>query len=282
MIQAFFQYAFLQHAFLSGILIGLVAPFIGVFLVVRRQSLIADALSHITLSGVAAGLLLSQRVPAFQSIHPLYIGTVFSVVGAFMMDKLRQAYRYYQELAIPIILSTGIGLGIVLISLANGFNVDLFGYLFGSLLSVTESDLIRVLIISVIVFVTVFLFYKELLFLSFDEEGARLSGVSRNFINMIFSIMVALVISIAMQVVGILLISALITLPVATALQLASSFRQTFYYAIFFGELAVVSGLIIAYQFNLASGGTIVLVAVALLLLVLALKKIRVLAYRNV
>lgn len=275
MFQAFFQYTFLQHALLSGILIGLVAPFIGVFLVVRRLSLIADALSHITLSGVAAGLLLSQKLPGFQGMNPLYLGTAFSVIGALGMDKLRQAYRYYQELAIPVIMSTGIGLGIVLISIANGFNVDLFGYLFGSLLSVTESDLIRVLVISVVVFVVVFLFYKELLYLSFDEEGARLSGISRNVINLIFSVLVALVISVSMQVVGILLVSALITLPVAAALQLASSFRQTFLYAILFGELSVVGGLTIAYQFNLASGGTIVLVAVTLLLIVLLVKKMR-------
>lgn len=275
MFEAFLQYSFLQNAFISGILIGLIAPFIGVFLVVRRQSLIADALSHITLSGVAAGLLLSQRFSIFSEWNPIYFGTAFSVAGAFVMDKLRQAYRYYQELAIPIILSTGIALGVVLISLANGFNVDLFGYLFGSLLSVTDGDLIRVVFISLIVFVVVFFFYKELLFLSFDEEGARLSGVSRRLVNVTFSVLVALVISVSMQVVGILLVSALITLPVATALQLASSFRQTFIYSIIFGELSVVSGLIIAYQYNLASGGMIVLMAVVLLLLVLLVKKVK-------
>lgn len=275
MLEAFYKYSFLQNAFLSGILIGLIAPLIGVFLVVRRQSLIADALSHITLSGVAAGILLSQRFSFFAEWNPIYFGTAFSIAGAFVMDKLRQAYRFYQELAIPIILSTGIALGVVLLSLANGFNVDLFGYLFGSLLSVTDGDLIRVVFISLIVFVVVFFLYKELLFLSFDEEGARLSGVSRRIVNLTFSVLVALVISVSMQVVGILLVSALITLPVATAMQLASSFRQTFFYSILFGEVSVISGLIIAYQFNLASGGTIVLVAVFLLLVVLFVKKVR-------
>lgn len=275
MLEAFLKYSFLQNAILSGILIGLIAPLIGVFLVVRRQSLIADALSHITLSGVAAGILLSQRFSFFAEWNPIYFGTAFSIAGAFVMDKLRQAYRFYQELAIPIILSTGIALGVVLLSLANGFNVDLFGYLFGSLLSVTDGDLIRVVFISLIVFVVVFFLYKELLFLSFDEEGARLSGVSRRIVNLTFSVLVALVISVSMQVVGILLVSALITLPVATAMQLASSFRQTFFYSILFGEVSVISGLIIAYQFNLASGGTIVLVAVFLLLVVLLVKKVR-------
>lgn len=275
MIEAFMNYTFMQHALLSGLIIGFVAPLIGVFLVVRRMSLIADALSHITLSGVAAGLLLAQYVPFFQNVSPVYTGMVFSVGGAFMVDKLRQAYKFYQELAIPIILSAGIGLGVVLISLANGFNVDLFGYLFGSLLSVTEEDLWRVVVASLIVIVIVWIFYKELLYLSFDEEGARISGVPRNLINVIFSVLVALVISISMQVVGILLVSALITLPVAAALQVANSFRQTFVYAIIFGEVSVLSGLMIAYTFDLASGGTIVLVAVLLLVCVLVGKRVR-------
>ncbi|BAU25976.1 zinc transport system permease protein [Aneurinibacillus soli] len=275
MIEAILHYTFMQNALLSGLVIGLVAPLIGVFLVVRRLSLIADALSHITLSGVAAGLLLGQSIPFFQSISPIYMGMAFSVVGAFMIDKLRAAYRFYQELAIPIILSTGIGLGVVLISLANGFNVDLFGYLFGSLLAVTQQDVIRVVIASAIVIVVVWLFYKELLYLSFDEEAARISGVPRGVVNVIFSILVAIVISISMQVVGILLVSALITLPVAAALQLANSFRQTFVYAILFGELSVLAGLMLAYTFNLASGGTIVLVAVLLLVIVLLGKRVR-------
>ncbi|WP_047154754.1 metal ABC transporter permease [Aneurinibacillus tyrosinisolvens] len=275
MLEAIFTYKFMQHAMLSGLIIGFVAPLIGVFLIVRRMSLIADALSHITLSGVAAGLLLAQYVPAFKGISPIYTGMLFSVAGAFMVDKLRQAYRFYQELAIPIILSAGIGLGVVLISLANGFNVDLFGYLFGSLLSVTQEDLLRVIIASVIVVLVIWFFYKELLYLSFDEEGARISGVPRNTINIIFSVLVAIVISISMQVVGILLVSALITLPVAAALQLANSFKQTFVYAIIFGEVSVVSGLIVAYTFDLASGGTIVLVAVLLLVLILLFKRLR-------
>jgi zinc transport system permease protein len=275
MLEAIFTYKFMQHAMLSGLIIGFVAPLIGVFLIVRRMSLIADALSHITLSGVAAGLLLAQYVPAFKGISPIYTGMLFSVAGAFMVDKLRQAYRFYQELAIPIILSAGIGLGVVLISLANGFNVDLFGYLFGSLLSVTQEDLLRVIIASVIVVLVIWFFYKELLYLSFDEEGARISGIPRNTINIIFSVLVAIVISISMQVVGILLVSALITLPVAAALQLANSFKQTFVYAIIFGEVSVVSGLIVAYTFDLASGGTIVLVAVLLLVLILLFKRLR-------
>lgn len=274
MIEAILTFKFMQHALLSGIIIGFIAPFIGVFLVVRRMSLIADALSHITLSGVAAGLYLSQKFTLFTFISPIYIGMLFSVAGAFLVDKLRSAYKYYQELAIPIILSAGIGLGVVLISLANGFNVDLFGYLFGSLLSVTFEDLMRIVIATLIVLVVVWLFYKELLYLSFDEEGAKVSGISSRLVNLIFSILIALVISISMQIVGILLVSALISLPAAAALQLARSFRQAIIYSVIFGEISVITGLIAAYYLNLASGGTIVLVAVLLLAVIILYKKL--------
>jgi zinc transport system permease protein len=275
MIEAILTYKFMQHALLAGIIIGFIAPLIGVFLVVRRQSLIAEALSHITLSGVAAGIFLGQYFVVFKWISPVYIGMVFSVMGAFLIDRLRSAYKFYQELAIPIILSAGIGLGVVLISLANGFNVDLFGYLFGSLLSVTLQDLIRIIIASIVVLVVVWMLYKELLYLSFDEEGAKVSGISSRLVNISFSILIALVISISMQIVGILLVSALISLPAAAALQLSKSFKQAIFYAIVFGEISVITGLFVSYYLNLASGGTIVLIAVLLLGIILGLKRLR-------
>lgn len=275
MIEAILTYKFMQYALLSGLIIGIVAPLIGVFIVVRRLSLIADALSHITLAGVATGLLLGQSVSFLGKIDPIYYGMSFAVIGALLIEQLRKVYKFYQELAIPIIMSTGIGLGVVLISLSNGFNIDLFGYLFGNILAVTGADLIRILIASAIVLSVVWLFYKELLYISFDEEGSKLSGLPLRSINLIFSLLIAFVISISMQIVGILLVSAMITLPVATALRIAKSFRQTLIYAILFGEIAVICGLIAAYYLNLASGGTIVLVSVLFLVLTLFIKKIR-------
>lgn len=273
MLEALFTYKFLQYALISGLMIGLVAPLLGVFIVVRRQSLIADALSHITLAGVAAGLLLGQTFSLFASVDPILFGMFFAVAGALLIEQLRKEYKFYQELAIPIILSTGIGLGVVFISLANGFNADLFGYLFGNILAVSQEDLLHISIAGIIVLFTIWLLYKEMLYLSFDEENARLSGIPHRLINLIFSMLVSFVISISMQVVGILLVSAMLTLPVAAALRIAKSFRQTIFYAIIFGELAVISGLIAAYYFNLASGGTIVLVSVFILVTVLIIKK---------
>ncbi|OLS35777.1 metal ABC transporter permease [Alkalihalophilus pseudofirmus] len=266
MLEAFFRYEFLQNAFFTGVMIGLLAPMLGVFLVVRRLSLIADALSHITLSGIAASLLLGKHVVFFQGLNPLYMGMVFSVGGALLIEQLRSVYQYYKEIAIPIILSGGIGLGVVFISLADGFNNDLFNYLFGSVIAVTRSDLWTILGVTIVVLVVLTLFYKELFFLSFDEEQAVVSGLNRKLVHFIFIVMVALVIAASMRIVGILLVSSLMTLPVAAAMRFAKGFKQMFVYSILFGQISVIGGLILAYQLDLAPGGTIVILAVLILI----------------
>jgi zinc transport system permease protein len=275
MMEVMWQYEFMRHALLAGVIVGLISPLVGVFLVVRRLSLIADALSHVTLSGVAAGLLLQREISWFQSFNPLYMGTAFSVAGALFVEQLRRLYRSYQELAIPIILSGGIGLGVVLISAGEGFNVNVMGYLFGSIIAVNDDDVKWVVVVGTIVALTIALLYKELFALSFDEESAYLSGIPRRGINLVFILLVALVITASVRVVGILLVSALMTLPVAASLQLAQSFRQTVILSVLFAETSVISGLICSFYFDLAPGGTIVLIAVGWLLLTILLKRLR-------
>ncbi|MEN0643127.1 metal ABC transporter permease [Alkalicoccobacillus gibsonii] len=267
MIETFLRFDFLQYALYTGMMIGLLAPILGVFLVVRRMSLIADALSHITLSGIAFSLLMGKYVGFFAGLNPLYMGMIFSVGGSLLIEQLRRVYTFYKEIAIPIILSAGIGIGVIFISLANGFNNDLFNYLFGSVIAVTQSDFITISIITIVIIVVLVLFYKELFFLSFDEEQAVISGVNRKLVNMIFVVLVALVIAAAMRVVGILLVSALMTLPVASAMRFAKGFKQLFFFSVVLGEIAVVGGLIAAFQLDLAPGGTIVMISVVLLLL---------------
>src|SRR3954466_10191284 len=166
MIQGIFHYEFLQNAFLTGLMIGIIAPLLGVFVVVRRLSLIADALSHVTLAGIAASLLLERKVAMMAGLNPLYLGMVFSVGGSLFIEKLRSVYKHYQELAIPIILSGGIGISAICISLADGFNNDLMNYLFGSVSAVSRSDLWTVIVIAVFVIAIVFFLYKELFILS--------------------------------------------------------------------------------------------------------------------
>lgn len=254
-------------------IIGVIAPLLGVFIVVRRLSLIADALSHVTLAGIAASLLLEKKFMIFSGLNPLYMGMAFSVGGSLFIEKLRTVYKHYQELAIPIILSGGIGLGVIFISLADGFNTDLFSYLFGSVSAVSRADLWTILIISILVIALVVLLYKELFLLSFDEEYARATGIAAKTLHFIFIIMVALVIAASMRIVGILLVSSLMTLPVAASIRFAKGFKQTIFFSILFGEVSVLGGLFLSYYLDLAPGGTIVMIAVLILVLAIWLKK---------
>ncbi|PSL44999.1 zinc transport system permease protein [Salsuginibacillus halophilus] len=270
MIEAFFRFDFLQYALFTGLMIGFLAPVLGVFLVVKRMSLIADALSHITLTGIAFHMLLARYNPTIAAVTPLYLGLAFSVSGALFIEWLRRMYTSFKELAIPIVLSGGIGLGVVFISLADGFTTDLFNYLFGSVVAVTIQDVRLIAIITIVVTVLLTLFYKELFYLSFDEEHAAVAGLPRQWLHLLFIVMVALVITASMRIVGILLVSALMSLPVAAAMQWAKSFKQMFVYAVLIGEVSVVTGLIFAFQLDWSAGGTIVLVAVGLLLLSMA------------
>ncbi len=274
MIAGIFHYEFLQNAFLTGIMIGVIAPLLGVFIVVRRLSLIADALSHVTLAGIAASLLLEKSFSMFSGLNPLYLGMAFSVGGSLFIEKLREVYKHYQELAIPIILSSGIGLGVIFISLANGFNTDLFSYLFGSVSAVSRTDLWVIVIISIFVILLVVSLYKELFLLSFDEEHAKASGIAAKTLHFCFIVMVALVIAASMRIVGILLVSSLMTLPVAASIRIAKGFKQTIFLSILFGEVSVLGGLFTAYYLNLAPGGTIVMIAVAILVVAILYKKV--------
>lgn len=275
MITSLFQYEFLQNAFFTGIMIGFIAPLIGVFIVVRRLSLIADALSHITLAGIAASMLLEKKISSVQGLNPMYMGMLFSVFGSLFIEKLRKVYKHYEELAIPIILSGGVGLSVVFISLANGFNTDLFSFLFGSVTAVSRSDVWTILTVTIVVVLAIYLFFKELFVLSFDEEHAAVSGVNAKSIHFLFIIMVALVIAASMRIVGVLLVSALMTLPVAASIRIARGFKQTLFFSILFGEIAVVGGLVAAYYLDIAPGGTIVIFSILILISAIYWKKLK-------
>lgn len=274
MLSDFFFFDFLQNAFLSGILIGLVCPIIGVFLAVRHLSLTADTLSHVTLAGVATGLYLQKNFVFLQTINPVYIGTLFSLAGVFFMDRLRQVFRFYQELALPIILSASIGVSVVLISLADGFNADVYGYLFGSLIAISDKELLVILIVTIVIISIILLLFKELFYISFDNAAANTSGIPVKNLNIVFSVLVALVISISMNIVGILLVSSLITLPAASALQLSKSFKQMFFYSIIIAEVSVITGIVLSYHFDITTGGTIVMVLSTILFIILLIKQL--------
>lgn len=274
-INALFTYEFLQNAFLSGLIIGVIAPLLGLFIVVRRLALIADALSHVALAGIAGSLFLSQSVLMFSALNPVYLGMASAVGGSLLIERLRGAYKHFEELAIPIILSTGIGFGAIFISLAKGFGSDLVGYLFGSVSAVSRQDLWIIVVIAIVVIAFIRFFYKEMFALSFDMEYAKVSGINGKIIQMFFMIIVALVIGASMRIVGILLVSSLMTIPVAAAIQLAKSFKGALVYSIVIGELSVIIGLFSAFHLDIAPGGTIVITSIIILLLVLSWNKMK-------
>lgn len=251
MIEALLNFDFMRYSLLSGILIGFIAPLIGAFIVVRRLSLIADALSHVTLGGISFGMFFVTIAPALTFINPMWFGILFAVIGALLIEKLRTSYSNYQEIAIPIIMSAGIALSAIFISLADGFNQEIVGLLFGSISAVTISDLSTIIAIVIIVLAFILLFYKELFILSFDEEYSKVIGIPK-WIQFLFIIIVAMVISASMRVVGILLVSALITLPIAIAMRMTKGFKQLIILSVLIGEFSVIAGLVLAFYMNIS------------------------------
>lgn len=274
MIEALLNFDFMRYSLASGLLIGLIAPLIGAFIVVRRLSLIADALSHVTLGGISFGMFVVTVIPTLAFINPMWFGILYAVIGALLIEKLRTSYSNYQEIAIPIIMSAGIALSAIFISLADGFNQEIVGLLFGSISAVTLSDLITIIVIVIIVLVFILSFYKELFILSFDEEYSKVIGIPK-WIQFIFIIIVAMVISASMRVVGILLVSALITLPVAISMRLTKGFKQLIILSVVIGEISVIGGLVLAFYMNISPGGVIVVLLVLILAIAMMYQKFK-------
>ncbi|MCG2282585.1 metal ABC transporter permease [Staphylococcus epidermidis] len=275
MIDALLNFDFIRYSLISGLLIGFIAPLIGAFIVVRRLSLIADALSHVTLGGISFGMFLLTIIPVLSVINPMWFGILFAVIGALLIEKLRTSFSNYQEIAIPIIMSAGIALSAIFISLADGFNQEIVGLLFGSISAVNISDLTTIIIITIIVLIFIVLFYKELFILSFDEEYSKVIGIPK-WIQFLFIVIVAMVISASMRVVGILLVSALITLPIAISMRITKGFKQLIALSIILGELSVILGLIIAFYMNISPGGVIVVLLVVMLILTMTIQKLKI------
>ncbi|ANE49044.1 metal ABC transporter permease [Paenibacillus swuensis] len=256
---------FFQRAIIGGLLIGLAAPLLGIFLVLRRLSMIGDTLAHVSIAGVAFGFIMN--------IYPLAMGLVFSIVAAFGIEKLRKAYKTYAELSIAIIMSGGVALATFLFSQGKGFNLNVTSYLFGSIYTLNELDVYIVGVVTLFVVGVVFFLFKEFFLLSFDEDAAGVSGLPTRYLNMVITVLTALVISVSIKIVGALLVSALLTIPVASSLVVSKGFKHTLILAVIYSEVAVVAGLLIAGLYNYAPGATIVLSLIAMLVLTLGVKR---------
>lgn len=266
----FFNYAFMRRALIAGNLVGIIAPLVGVFLNLRRLSLIGHALSHVALAGVAIGL--------FAGFVPIYSAIVVSIIAALAIEKLRRDYEDYAELSLAIILATGLGIATILINLSHR-SAGIQSYLFGSISLVGSKDIYIIFSLALLIIAIIIKFYYGFFFLAFNEDEARLAGVPVKFLNIIFMIVTSLTVAISIQIVGTLLIASLITIPVATGMLLGKSFKMTIWYSIFFSLISVNSGIILSFYYDLASGGTIILFSVFLLLAVIFVNKILGLRY---
>lgn len=256
-----FEYDFMRRAFMAGILVGFLAPVIGTFLVLRRYTRLADTLAHVSLAGVAFGLL--------SGLNPVASAVVVSVGMAVGIEGLRSRSRIVSESALALFLWGGLALAVVMISLAKGFNADLFSYLFGSIATVSTNDLKLISAVGGSVAIIMGLCYRQMFMVAYDEEIAKVGGVPAQVFNLLLVILAALAISISIRVVGILLIGALMVVPVMAAMQIARSFKGVLVYAVCISLASVIMGLITSYYFDLASGGTIVLIAIVFFIITL-------------
>jgi len=247
----YLQYGFIQRALISGVFIALLCSILGVLIVLRRLSLIGDGLAHVTFGSVALGLALR--------IYPLYVTLPIVLVSSIGILKMTEKARMMGDAAIGVVSSIGIAGGVILASLAGGFNVDLFSYLFGNILAISREETILSVILSVIVLGVILSYYNEILSITFDEEFARVSGIRTDRINKILVILTAVTVVLTMNVVGIMLISALLILPAVTAFQLARGFRSSLVISALSAVLSVILGIFISIGVNLPTGATIVL-----------------------
>lgn len=262
-----FQYDFMVRAFEAGIAIGIVAPLIGMFLVVRRYSLLADTLAHVSLAGVAIGLLFK--------FNPIFSAIMLSVGASFGIEQLRASRRIFGESVLALFLSGSLAIAVVTLSLAKGFNASLFSYLFGSISTVSQIDVWIIVALAIIVFLDIIFLYKELFFISFDEEVARASGLPVRRLNLAMVMLAAITVALSLRIVGVLLIGALMVIPVISAMQYKRGFRTTLLLSVCFSLFSVITGLFASYYFDLASGGAIVLVALFIFLVSLGFTRKR-------
>lgn len=259
-----FEYSFIRRAFLAGIMIAIMIPLIGTVVVNRKTSTIGDALSHTSLAGIFFGIILG--------INPILGGILVSVVSAFLIEFLRSKFPKNGDMATAIVMSLGVGISSLLSDMISGAS-NFEAFLFGSIVSVTVQDLI---IISLTLLVTIFIYYYlyyGLLFISVDNTSSRLAGVNNRLVDYTFTLLLAIIIAISARVVGVLIVSSLMILPVASAIYIGKNYKKTVILSVVFGLIYFIAGLLLSIYMNLKPGGSIILVSVLGLLLVLLFNK---------
>ena len=261
-----FGYQFFQNALIGGVIAAVACALVGLFLILKKEAMIGDGLSHTAFGGIALGLFLG--------INPLLTALGVSVLAVFGISYMRRKRLAPSDSAIAVMLAVGFSTGLIVISLAGGFNVELFSYLFGSILTIDLMDLALVSLLGLFVLLFIGFFRRELLSMVFDEEDSRIIGIPTKRLSIIFDLLVALTIVLSIKVIGTILVVALLVLPGLCALQLNLSFRKTLLAAVGFGILSTILGIILSALFNIATAGVIVFVLVLLFLLTLLYKKL--------
>ncbi len=247
-----FSYTFLQRALIVGLLISVSSSFLGIFLVLRKYSMIGDGLAHVSFATVALALLLNQS--------PLLISIPIVSLSSLLILKLSEENRIGGDAAIGLISSTAVAIGVMISSVSSGFSVDLYSYLFGSILIISEMDVYFSLALSIIIVGTVLYFYQDLFAMTYDMDYAKVSGRKTKQLNQIISFLTSITIVLGIRVVGTMLISSLIIFPTVSALRLSNSFKSTILWAVIISSFSVVMGLIISISFDLPTGSSIVLI----------------------
>jgi ABC-type Mn2+/Zn2+ transport systems, permease components len=261
------QYGFMQRALISAIAISVICSIVGLFLVLKRQSLFGDALAHVTFGGISLGL--------FIGIYPLWTAYIVAILSAVGVNKLRESTKIPPDSSIAVLLTSGLAIGIILISISGGFTVNLFSILFGNILLVSNDDVIIILITDAIVIPVIYIFYKKLILITYDEKQAKVSGLNVTWINTLFFILASITIIASIRLVGVLLISSLIVIPNITALMLGKGFKKTIFISCAISIFSVVSGIVISYYLNLAPSGTMVLIMISMFLVTIIAKNMK-------
>jgi len=261
------QYGFMQRALLSGIAISIMCSIVGLFLVLKRHSLFGDALAHVAFGGIALGL--------FTGIYPILTAYVVAILSAVGVNKLRESTKIPPDSSIAVLLTSGLAIGVILISISGGFTLDLFSFLFGNILLVSNEDLIMILITDAIVVPIIYVLYKRLMLIVFDENQAKVSGLNVTWINTLFIVLASITIIASIRLVGVLLISSLIVIPNITALLLGKGFKKTIFISCAISVFSVVFGIVASYYVNLVPSGTIVLTMVSMFIVTIIVKNMR-------
>jgi len=265
MMLEMFEYDFMQRAFIAGIIIATLASLSGTFVVLKRYSMISETLAHSALVGVAVGLVAGY--------NPLWMAVLIAVFAAWIIEYLRSSFSIYSDAILSILLSGSLALAVIIVSLGGAFNNSLFSYLFGSILSVSADDLKVIAVFGSLSLALLLAFSKELYFIAYDEEVAKVSGIKVKMLNFLLVTVVAVIIALSIRVVGSLLIGALMVIPTVTALQYRVGFLKTLLIALFVALFSVVLGMTLSYYFSLPSGATIVLCVIVLFIISLVINK---------